>query len=121
MTFPTLTTETACAALHEGRVIIYPTETFYGLACNALNPDAVGCVYATKRRPYGLPLPVIVGELAQVSKVAAYIYPAAQKLMDYFWPGPLSIIFPASPHVPDLLTAGTGRIADVLAFDFAHA
>lgn len=111
MTFPGLTTEAACIALHEGKVLIYPTETFYGLGCNALNPDAVGAVYTVKRRPYGLPLPVIVGDPAQVAKVAAYIYPAAQKLMDHFWPGPLSIIFPAASEVPDLLTAGTGRIA----------
>ena len=111
MSMPLLTLEEACAALHKGKVIIYPTETFYGLACNALNPDAVGRVYAVKSRPYGLPLPVVVGDTSQVAKVAAYVYPAAQKLMDLFWPGPLSIIFPAAPEVPDLLTAGTGRIA----------
>ncbi len=111
MLFPALDLDAACAALRSGFVVVYPTETFYGLGCDALNPDAVGAVYAVKRRPYGLPLPVIVGEKNQAERVAAYVYPAARRLMERFWPGPLSIIFPASPDVPDLLTAGTGRIA----------
>jgi L-threonylcarbamoyladenylate synthase len=91
--------------------VIFPTETFYGLGCDALNPDAVGAVYAAKRRPYRLPLPVVIGDTGQLDDIAARVSPAAQKLMDRFWPGPLSIIFPARPEVPDLLTAGTRRIA----------
>ncbi len=111
MSFPILDLDAACVALRGGSVVIYPTETFYGLGCDALNPDAVGAVYAVKRRPYGLPLPVVIGEKGQVERVAAHIYPAAERLMERFWPGPLSIILPASPEVPDLLTANTGRIA----------
>ena len=65
MSFPILDLNAACAALRGGAVVIYPTETFYGLGCDALNPDAIGAVYAAKRRPYGLPLPVIIGEKAQ--------------------------------------------------------
>ena len=111
MPYTLLEIEAASKALREGGAVIYPTETFYGIGCNALNPDAIGGVYALKRRPYGLPLPVIVGEISQVHTVAKHIFPAAQRLMDTFWPGPLSIIFPATPEVPDLLTAGTGCIA----------
>ncbi len=106
-----LSLDAACRALREGRMIVYPTETFYGIGCNALDPDAVGAVYALKRRPYGLPLPVVIGDAAQLSLVTSEVSPVARALMEAFWPGPLSIIFPAVPEVPDLLTAGAGRIA----------
>lgn len=111
MPYTALDIDAAVRALRAGEVIAFPTETFYGLGCDALNPDAVGAVYAMKRRPYSLPLPVVVGDLSQLMKVAADVPPAAEKLMTAFWPGPLSIIFRASRDVPDLLTAGTGRIA----------
>jgi L-threonylcarbamoyladenylate synthase len=111
MTFPLLTDNEAYAALQAGKSLIYPTETFYALGCNALDPDAVGRVYVAKQRLYKLPLPVIVGDKEQVSLVADHVSPLARELMERFWPGPLSLILPASPHVPDLLTAGTGRVA----------
>lgn len=111
MTYTKLDLDAACKALHDGSVIVFPTETFYGLGCDALNPDAVGAVYAMKQRPYGLPLPVVIGELDHLGVVARDVPPLASKLMESFWPGPLSIIFAASPETPDLLTAGTNRIA----------
>lgn len=111
MVYKVLDLQSACDALKAGGVVAFPTETFYGLGCDALNPDAVGAVYAMKQRPYGLPLPVIIGDIADLNRVAVDIHPLALKLMDIYWPGPLSIIFTASPEVPDLLTAGTGRIA----------
>ncbi|CAK7064257.1 MAG: Threonylcarbamoyl-AMP synthase [Desulfovibrio sp.] len=111
MRYDVLDLDAASHALKAGKVVAFPTETFYGLACDALNPDAVGAVYAVKQRPYRLPLPVIIGGRNQLDDIVAAIPPVAEKLMEAFWPGPLSIIFPASPEVPDLLTAGTGRIA----------
>jgi Sua5/YciO/YrdC/YwlC family protein len=111
MPYNTLDLQMACAALQSGSVIAFPTETFYGLACDALNPDAVGAVYAMKQRGYGLPLPVVIGDIADLDRVAVDIHPLAHRLIDAYWPGPLSILFTASPEVPDLLTAGTGRIA----------
>lgn len=111
MTYPVLDLQSACTALRAGEVVAFPTETFYGLGCDALNPDAVGAVYVMKQRPYGLPLPVVIGDMADLSRVAVGVSPLARELMDSFWPGPLSILFTASPEVPDLLTAGTGRIA----------
>jgi len=111
MTFKILDRQSACDALRSGEVIAFPTETFYGLGCDALNPDAVGAVYVIKQRPYGLPLPVVIGAMADLERVATDVSPMARKLMDVFWPGALSILFAASPEVPDLLTAGTRRIA----------
>ncbi len=111
MPFSLLSLADAVAALRTGGILVYPTETFYGLGCDAMSPDAVGTVYAAKKRPYGLPLPVIIGERGQLNSIVSQVFPAAERLMDCFWPGPLSIIFPARKDVPDLLTAGTRRIA----------
>ncbi len=111
MTYEVLSLQAASEALKGGGVVAYPTETFYGLGADALNPDAVGAVYAMKQRPYGLPLPVVIGNMADLDRVAVNMPPLSGALMKTFWPGPLSIIFEASPEVPDLLTAGTGRIA----------
>lgn len=111
MAYINLDLQAACAALREGRAVIFPTESFYALGCDALNPDAVGAVYAIKRRPYRLPLPAVIGDRTQLEMIVSEVTPLAVKLMDAFWPGPLSIIFPASPEVPDLLTGGTNRIA----------
>ena len=111
MAYPILDLQSACDALRAGEVVAFPTETFYGLGCDALNPDAVGAVYVIKQRPYGLPLPVVIGDAADLGRVATGVSPLARNLTESFWPGPLSILFTASPEVPDLLTAGTGRIA----------
>ena len=111
MIFPRLTLEDACAALSDGRAIIYPTETFFALGCDALNPDAVGRIFTVKRRALDLPLPVIISRREDLERLTAYIPEAAQKLMDAFWPGPLSVVLPARAEVPDLLTAGVGRLA----------
>lgn len=101
----------ACNALRDGSAVIFPTESFYALGCDALNPDAVGAVYAIKQRPYRLPLPVIIGDAAQLERITGDVPAVAEQLMRLFWPGPLSIIFRAAPEVPDLLTGGTGRVA----------
>lgn len=111
MSYFRLDLQGAGAALRDGSAVIFPTESFYALGCDALNPDAVGAVYAAKERPYRLPLPVVIGDRTQLETIVSEVTPLAEKLMNAFWPGPLSIIFPASPEVPDLLTGGTGRIA----------
>ena len=111
MPYSTLDLQAACEALRDGATIVFPTESFYAMGCDALNPDAIGAVYAIKQRPYRLPLPVVIGDRAQLDIIVGEVPPLAVKLMDAFWPGPLSIVLPASPEVPDLLTSGTGRIA----------
>lgn len=108
---PFLTLEAACEALARGEAVLFPTETFYGLGCDAMNPDAVGGVFSTKKRALSMPLPVVIGSRDKLAFVAAHVPPLAEALMDAFWPGPLSIVLPANPEVPDLLTANAGRIA----------
>ncbi len=103
--------EKAKAELERGGVILYPTETFFAIGCNAMNPDAIGKVYTIKKRGLDLPLPVVIGDTSDISRLAWNVPPLAQKLMDVFWPGSLSIILPALPEIPDLLLANAGRIA----------
>ena len=105
-----LTLTEARDALLAGRLLLYPTETLYGLGCDALNPDAAAGVFYVKRRSLRLPLPVVVNSPEMLER-AAYTSPAARRLMDAFWPGPLTIVLPARKEVPDLLTGRMRRVA----------
>lgn len=96
--------------LDNGGIIAYPTETVYGIGCNALNPSAVKKVYNLKDRHFSLPLIVLVHAKSLVKKLTIEIPEAAEILMDTFWPGPLTIILKASSIVPSVLTAEKGTI-----------
>jgi len=93
-----------------GRIIAYPTETFYGLCADPFNGKAIEALYELKGRPPASPMPLIIGEEGMLSSIAAEINPEARRLMTRFWPGPLTIIFKARPELPSILTAGTGTI-----------
>lgn len=96
--------------LRHGGVLIYPTETFFGIGCPVCDAVAVARVYAAKRRAAGLPLPVLGANREQLARVADF--PAGvEDLARRFWPGPLTLLLPALPCVPASITAGTGRIA----------
>lgn len=97
-------------ALLEGRLVLYPTETLYGLGCDAMNPDAAAAVFLVKRRSLTLPLPVIIGSFEMLSQVA-HVNRYARALMEVFWPGPLTIVLPAKKNVPDMLTGRLRRVA----------
>lgn len=103
--------EEACSALRQGKLLVFPTETFYALGCDALNADAVGAVFALKKRALHMPLPVVISHPGQLKLLTQEVSTPARVLMARFWPGPLSIVFPAREDVPDLLTAGMGRVA----------
>jgi len=96
--------------LQEGGVVAYPTETFYGLAADAANEAAVARVFAIKGRPTAKPLPLIIGTNDDLAWAAAATCVAARLLIAAFWPGPLTLVLPARPHVSPLLTAGSGKI-----------
>lgn len=106
-----LSFEQAVSHLQALNLLIYPTETFFALGCSALNGQSVAAVYSAKRRDKALPLPVIVGDMEQLSMVAAKVGSDEETLINKFWPGPLTIILPARADLPPLLTAGTGRVA----------
>jgi L-threonylcarbamoyladenylate synthase len=108
---PSLTLDDACSALADGKLLIFPTETFYALGCDAMNPDAVGAVFSLKKRPLTMPLPVVIGSLSMLPLLTAHVSECAARLMETFWPGPLSIVLPSKSELPDLITSKTHRIA----------
>jgi L-threonylcarbamoyladenylate synthase len=103
--------DAAVAALKRGGLLLFPTETVYGLGCDVLQAQAVAEVFLVKQRVPSMPLPVIVGAVAQLSLLTYAPTDAALALMEMFWPGPLSLLLPARRALPDLLTAHTGKVA----------
>ena len=104
----------ACALLRAGEIVALPTETVYGLAADAFNPDAVAKVFAAKERPSFDPLIVHIasrGDLKNVAIVPEEIAETVDKLTAAFWPGPLTLILPKHPDVPDLVTSGLPTVA----------
>lgn len=104
----------ACALLRAGEIVALPTETVYGLAADALNPEAVAKVFAAKERPSFDPLIVHIasrGDLKKVAIVPDALADAVGKLTAAFWPGPLTLILPKHPDVPDLVTSGLPTVA----------
>lgn len=97
-------------ALTNGEVVAVPTETVYGLAGDALNTSAVKKIFRAKGRPTNDPLIVHVHSLAQLDQLAERNV-AVDKLAHAFWPGPLTLVLPKKPTVPDLVTSGRPSVA----------
>lgn len=93
-----------------GGVIAYPTETFYGLCVDPFNKRAIERLFTLKGRSAKSPVSVIISDISMLEGVAAKVPPEAVLLIDKFWPGPLTIIFKASPKVPPELISSTGKI-----------
>ncbi len=91
-------------------LIALPTETYYGLAVRPTDEAALRRLIDVKGRPPDKPILVLIGARDQLPPLVESIPPAAALLMDLFWPGPLTIVFPAAPGLSPLLTAGTGTI-----------
>jgi len=96
--------------LDRGGVILYPTDTIYGLGCRASDEAAISRIYSMKVRPPTTPSLVLVGSVEMIGRFVAEIPPIAEKLMEKFWPGPLTLLFRASDGISPRLTAGTGKI-----------
>jgi L-threonylcarbamoyladenylate synthase len=103
--------EHAARLLRSGEVVVFPTETVYGLGGDALQPLAVERIFAAKGRPYNDPLIVHIAEERTLEDLTTAIPASAKKLAEAFWPGPLTIILPRSPRVPDLVTSGLETVA----------
>jgi L-threonylcarbamoyladenylate synthase len=101
----------AATLLAEGELVAIPTETVYGLAANALNEDAVLKIYAAKNRPQFNPLIIHVASFEQAKQFIKDIPDEAEQLAAAFWPGPLTMLFNKQQNVPDLVTAGSKRVA----------
>ncbi|MGH7889777.1 MAG: L-threonylcarbamoyladenylate synthase [Thermodesulfobacteriota bacterium] len=100
----------AVSVLKAGGIIIYPTETLYGLGALALNEESVEKAFHIKGRPVGKPIPILVKDKRMLSEVAEVTDKAAI-LIDKFLPGPLTLVLQEKERFPTLITAGTGKIA----------
>jgi L-threonylcarbamoyladenylate synthase len=101
----------AADVLRRGGVVAFPTETVYGLGANAFDASAVARVFEIKRRPNFDPLIVHVLDEVMLSRVVAGLSVAGVNLAAEFWPGPLTLVVPKRPEVPDLVTAGLTTVA----------
>lgn len=101
----------AVERLKAGRLVAFPTETVYGLGADAFNEAAIADVFRLKGRPTTNPLIVHVSDETMARRVVAYWPERAQRLAKRFWPGPLTIVLPKAPGVPDAVTAGTNNVA----------
>lgn len=101
----------AADIIKEGGLVAFPTETVYGLGADALNPEAVGKVYAAKGRPSDNPMIVHISSKDDLTRLTFEITEDMKKLADVFWPGPLTMVVPARPVVPRVTTGGLDTVA----------
>jgi L-threonylcarbamoyladenylate synthase len=100
-----------CAeVIKAGGVIAYPTDTFYGLGADPRNARAVGKVFEIKGRAADQPILLLLRDRTEVAAWTSEVTPSAERLMDRFWPGPLTLVFKARPDVLPELTGGAGTI-----------
>ena len=100
----------AAAVIRQGGVIAFPTRGLYGLGADAFNPDAVEWVAKIKQRPEQNPILVLIDSKKQLESLVMHIPPAADAIMEAFWPGRVTLVFEARNSLPDQLTAQTGKI-----------
>jgi L-threonylcarbamoyladenylate synthase len=101
----------AADALRNGKLVAFPTETVYGLGANALDENAVKSIYIAKGRPSDNPLIVHIADISTLNLLVTAIKPEAEKLINAFWPGPLTLIFEKSKNVPKVTTGGLDTVA----------
>ena len=101
----------AAEAIRAGGVVVFPTDTLYGLAADPRSARAVESVFRLKGRPAAEPLPLVAADVDQVERQAAVMSPLARRLAAAFWPGPLTLVLTASPALAPEVTAGTGTVA----------
>ena len=100
----------AIEALKHGRVIVFPTETLYGLGADALNEAAVEKIFELKGRDPRNPIPVLVANQEMLNTLVAKVPTTAQKLIDRYWPGPLTLVLPGRKHIPKALCNSAGGV-----------
>src|SRR2546421_3910621 len=103
--------ERAAALIRAGEVVVFPTETVYGLGANALQARAVEGIFAAKGRPFSDPLIVHIAGEDALKDLTGALPEQVKQLTREFWPGPLTLILPRSPLVPKLVTAGLETVA----------
>ncbi len=96
--------------IKKGGIVIFPTETVYGIGTNGLDENAIRKLYEVKQRPLNKPISLLVNNIEMVEKIAKNITEVEYKLMERFFPGPLTIILEKRDIIPDILTSNTNTI-----------
>ncbi len=99
------------ALLRQGELVCFPTETVYGLGANALDPAAVAKIFHVKNRPADNPLIAHISDWTMLDQVIDTMPEEIQKLAERFWPGPLTVVLPRGPKIPDIVSAGLPTVA----------
>lgn len=97
--------------LKDGKLVIMPTDTIYGIIGDATNEDVINKVYEVKERPHDKPLLILVSNLSMLHELVTEIPKETEKIINKFWPGPLTILFKKSSKVSDALTANSSLVA----------
>ena len=97
--------------LKDGKLVIMPTDTIYGIIGDATNEDVINKVYEVKERPHDKPLLILVSNLSMLHELVTEIPKETEKIINKFWPGPLTILFKKSSKVSDTLTANSSLVA----------
>ena len=92
--------------LKRGGLVAFPTDTVYGVGALAFDAAAVESIYTAKNRPVEKAIPILIGEPEDLGKVTAEVPPIAAKLATRFWPGPLTLVVPKHPNLPDVVSEG---------------
>jgi L-threonylcarbamoyladenylate synthase len=103
--------DVAVSHLSRGGVVAIPTDTLYGLAASAVDPEAIARVFDIKGRPQGMAMPVLLADPQDLDTFATDVSEVARKLANHFWPGPLSLVVKRSEQMPDAATAGRDTVA----------
>ena len=101
----------AVEVLKAGGIVAYPTDTVYGLGANVFNVLAVDKIYEVKKRPRTSPLPILLARAEDVDLVADIVPAYARLLMKHFWPGGLTLVLSKAASLPDVVTAGSDKVA----------
>jgi L-threonylcarbamoyladenylate synthase len=99
------------AAVRAGGVVLFPTDTIYGLGADPLSADGCAAIFRLKGRDPDKPLPVLLADATLVDRYAVTTPPAWRALMARFWPGPLTLLFPVRPGLPHAICSSSGKIA----------
>ncbi|HVF86310.1 MAG TPA: L-threonylcarbamoyladenylate synthase [Pyrinomonadaceae bacterium] len=109
-TILTRSPQRAARFITEGEVVAFPTETVYGLGADALNVKAIAKVFAAKRRPADNPLIAHIADMSQINLLTTKVTSEAEKFIEAFFPGPLTLVLPKRKSVPDIASAGLDTI-----------
>lgn len=101
---------TAAEVLRAGGLVVFPTDTVYGVGAAIDRPDAVARLYVAKGRPLDRPIPVLIADLQQVERLASRVNENVWRLARRFWPGALTIVVPAQPWLPVEVVRETGAV-----------